>query len=188
VREAGIFFRYDKRKKGMNKREILVAIAALSMATISGCKKNNDNNTSADQDFMKKAAYGNLAEADAGQLANTKGNDMSVTMFGQMMISDHSTAEAELQTLASSKNVSLPTGPDSAHVAVKSMLMSMSGRAFDSMYIHAQITDHQATIDLMQNEINTGNDNDAKNYANKYLPKVETHKHIADSIATALHF
>lgn len=172
----------------MKTRKLLLTMAAGAIVVTSACKKNDDNNTPADQDFMKKAAYSNLAEVDAGQLASTKGNDMAVTMFGQMMVTDHTTAETELQTFASSKNVSLPSSPDSAHVAMKAMLTSMSGRAFDSAYIHAQVTDHQATIDLMQNEINTGTDSDAKNYANKYLPKVQMHKHMADSIATAMHF
>lgn len=164
-------------------------LSALIIGAI-GCNKDDDsiNNKSMDQDFMTKAAYSNLAEVDAGQVAASRGSDMAVTMFGQMMVTDHNTAQSELMATAISKGVSLPTGPDSAHVAMKAMLMTMSGRAFDSMYVHGQIADHQATIDLMQNEINTGSDNEAKSYANKYLPKVQMHKHMVDSIASALHF
>jgi putative membrane protein len=67
-------------------------------------------------------------------------------------------------------------------------LRGLSGRMFDSVYIMNQIKDHQAAISDFQNEISEGNQSDVINYANKYLPKLQMHLQIADSIATVMKF
>ncbi len=173
----------------MKVRSIIILLAT-AVFGIAACHKdeNNDSMNQADRDFMMAASYGNNNEVDAGQTASGMANDAMVKSFGSMMVTDHTTAENELKTLSSRKNVTIPTTPDAAHVSMKAMLMTMTGRAFDSAYMRAQVTDHQATIDLMQAEINNGKDQEVKDYASKYLPKVQMHKHMADSIVSAMHF
>ena len=61
----------------------------------------------------------------------------------------------------------------------------MSGRAFDSAYMHNQVTDHQTTVANFQTELNQGQDQDVKNYANKNLPHIQIHLQRADSITNA---
>jgi putative membrane protein len=163
------------------KKYVLIAVTALLFLS---CDKNDDNDVNnTDRDFTMKASMGNTAEVDAGQSASVKGTDAGVRMFGQMMVTDHTDAETQLKALASSFSLSAPDSIDAAHVALKTQLMSLSGRAYDSVYIKSQVQDHQTTISLFENEVNNGNNQQLINHANTLLPKLRMHKHMADSLA-----
>ena len=77
---------------------------------------------------------------------------------------------------------------DSQHTALLQTLQGLSGREFDSTYIVNQIADHQKTVDDFQAELNAGSKTEVKDYANKYLPKIQMHLQQADSIATVMNF
>jgi len=49
-----------------------------------------------------------------------------------MMVKDHSAANEELKPLAASKNVKLPSGPDTMHEAKKLELKALSSRSRDT--------------------------------------------------------
>ena len=72
----------------------------------------NSSSAGNDTDFMKEAAIGGMAEVELGRLAATKAVNAEVKKFGQMMVEDHSKANADLKALASKKNVTLPTDVD----------------------------------------------------------------------------
>ena len=82
----------------------------------------------------------------------------------------------------------LPTTPDAAHIQMKMMLLTEAGLAFDSTYMRMQVTDHQSTINLMQDEISNGSDQKVKDYASSHLTVVQMHKRMADSIVAANDF
>lgn len=68
---------------------------------------------------------------------------------------------------------------------MKMMLMTLSGRAFDSAYMKMQVANHINTINPMHSEINNGSDQRVKDYASAKLPNVQMHKQMADSIVKA---
>ena len=156
---------------------------ALSVLSIA-CSNNDDNATVTSQDsyFMQQAAYSNFAEISAGSIASLKGNNDSVRLFGTMMVADHGTAESALDSLGNALHVSLPSTPDTAHIAVAAMLQTLSGNVFDTTYIGAQVKDHINTIALFQQELASGNNTQVKNYATKYLPKIQMHLEEAQRI------
>lgn len=171
-------------------KKILTALLIAS-AAFTACNKDDDNNNTntlnqTDRNFMMQAAYGNNAEISAGQLAATKGTNLAVRSYGEMMVTDHTTANADLASLATQTGVTLPTGLDSMHQALAQQLMVATGHTFDSLYISSQIMDHQIMRTLMQTELSSGSDQRVKNYAQKYLPKIEMHHHMADSIKAGL--
>jgi putative membrane protein len=163
-------------------------IPALLLATVflfGACNKDDDNNNGtpqSDQDFMVKAAQSNLAEVDAGQLAASKSGNAAIKMFGQMMVTDHTQAFAELKINADSLKFTLPASPDSMHIALKQKLSTLTGKSFDSLYINSQVNDHHTAISLFESEASSGYDQRLRNYANKYLPGLRMHLHMADSI------
>jgi putative membrane protein len=164
---------------------VIVIMAGLLM----NCRKSKDSQSSlnnTDLHFMMNASYSNEDEIDAGGLAAIKGSNAGVKMFGAMMVDDHTTAETELKHLADSLVVTIPQQPDSLHMAIKDTLNGLSGMAFDTMYIHGQVKDHQNTIDLFQTEISAGRNDAVKQYANKYLPKIQMHLMMADSLMNVL--
>ena len=70
--------------------------------------------------------------------------------------------------------------------AEKAELEVLSGHAFDSSYVTNQIKAHEDTVALLRKEIASGQDPDAKAFAQKVLPAVEGHLKAADKIADGL--
>jgi putative membrane protein len=164
----------------------LCFIVAL-MAT--GCSNDDDNNTtvnSTDFYFLQQASYSNLDEVSAGAIAAVRGSYDSVRVFGSMMVSDHGNAQAELDSIGLSLNVTLPNEPDSVHKEMAAQLQTLSGNVFDTTYIGAQVRDHILTIQIFQQELSNGNNQQVKNYANKYLPVIQMHLQEAQNIQTAV--
>lgn len=168
----------------MKMLKFLVA-GGLAVCLWSACKKDDDNNNlnSQDNEFLKNASISNLSEISAGQVAVTRASSEAVRAFAQMMIMEHTMAQNELQPLADSVRVAIPQQPDSLHLAIVNYLNTLSGRTFDSVYIHTQVVDHQRTDSLFAREQSGGNNSSVKGYANKYRPNIQMHLKHADSLA-----
>ncbi len=128
-----------------------------------------------DTDFMAKASQANLAEIAAAKLALSKSSSTDVKRFARQMVSDHSTAQKDLTMLAKTKSVTLPMEPDADHKAMKQTMSALTGTAFDSAYLKAQVEDHQAAVALFTEESSNGTDPETKAFAAKYLPKLKGH-------------
>lgn len=137
-----------------------------------------------DKAFMIKATQNNLAEVDAAKLALTQSTSDSVKSFAQMMVDEHTNAQAELAALAQKQGVTLPDSTDDEHRMFKQRLVLASGNSFDSAYMQSQVKDHVKTIALFQAEITNGMDAQTKAYAAKLLPKLQMHLQHAQSIAS----
>jgi putative membrane protein len=146
--------------------KFLALILALPMAAFAA---------DPDAPFYKHAAEGGLAEVQAGQLAQNKGNSQQVKDFGAMMVKDHTAANDKLQQLASSKNITLPTTASVGQMAEKAKLDVLSGETFDKSYVKGQVKAHRDTIALFRKEISSGQDPDAKAFASATLPTVKSH-------------
>jgi putative membrane protein len=164
--------------------------ASLCAAVIFwSCDKNDDNNNNntdinnTDRNFTLQASMSNFAEVDAGQAAASKGST-AVAAFGQMMVTDHTMAQAMLDSIASSYTLAAPDSLDAEHAALKTQLAALTGRSFDSVYIHSQVNDHQKAIDLFNDEVSNGHNYQLTNYASSLLPKLQMHLQMADSVST----
>ena len=113
------------------------------------------------------------AEIAAGNLAIQKSKDPSVIDLAKMMVTDHTQANAKLQSL--SQDMSSLDSLDAKHKAMKASLMSLDGAAFDKAYIKGQVADHQAAIALFSKESTSGTDKDLKAFASETLPKLKMH-------------
>jgi len=138
---------------------------------------------SPDSHFYRSLAEGGTAEVALGSLASHKATSDSVRDFAVMMVKDHSSANAQLVALAASKHVSLPKGRGAKADAEMVELKALSGNAFDKSYVSNQISAHQRTVSLLQKEIDSGQDPDAKSFAEKVLPTVQSHLSAIEKIA-----
>jgi putative membrane protein len=139
------------------------------------------NNT--DRLFARLAATGGKAEVDLGQLAAQKATATSVKQFAQMMVEDHTKANAKLAELAKAASIALPAGLDPDHQAAREKLENLTGAAFDAAYILAEIEDHQKTVQLLQWEIGSGQDASLQKFAAETLPTVLRHLRHAELVA-----
>jgi putative membrane protein len=138
-----------------------------------------------DESFYKKAAEAGMGEVELGNLAQQKTPDPQLKDFAAMMVKDHSAANDKLKALAASKNVSLPSGAGMKNAAEKAKLDVLKGDTFDKSYIKSQVKAHKETIDLLNKEIASGQDPDAKAFAQSVLPTVRSHLKAIDSIAAS---
>jgi putative membrane protein len=139
--------------------------------------------SSPDSSFYKHAAEGGFSEVDLGNLAQQKSSNPRVKEFGAMMVKDHSAGNEKLKSIASSKNISLPTSASIGEIATKTKLEVLSGDTFDKSYIKSMIKDHQEDIVLFKKEIASGSDADAKAFATSTLPTLRAHLKAIKSIA-----
>src|SRR5206468_1822242 len=63
--------------------------------------------TPSPESFLTDAAEGGMTEVELGKLAQQKSKNPDVKKFGQMLVEDHSKANAEVKALAGKKNINL---------------------------------------------------------------------------------
>ena len=162
----------------MRKTVILIIAAVLPSVAVWA-------DANPDAAFYKKAAEGGLSEVELGSLAQKKASSEAVKDFGAMMVADHSKANEKLQSIASGKDVKLPTSASLGQMATKAKLEVLSGKSFDKSYIKSMIEDHEEDIKEFNNEATTGQDPAAKSYAKATLPTLKKHLKKIRSIAAA---
>lgn len=125
--------------------------------------------------FLAEAAQGGMAEVELGKLAATKAQDAEVKKFAQMMVDDHSKANAELKTLAAKKNLTLPTDVGSSHKSTMDELKALTGADFDKAYVEAMVDDHETDVAAFKDQAEDSTDPDVKAFAAKTLPTLQKH-------------
>jgi len=131
--------------------------------------------------FVKKAAQGGMAEVELGKLAADKATNADVKKFGQRMVDDHGKANDELKSIASSKNITLPTDLTAKDKTLRDRLSKLSGEAFDRAYMQAMLSDHRMDVNEFKHESTSGKDSEVKEFAAKTLPTLEDHLKQAQS-------
>jgi putative membrane protein len=173
------------KKKIMKLRNLMMGCFVASAALVA-CDPNDDNGisvTETDRAFIMQAENSNLAEIELGQVASTRGNRDSVKLYGQLMVTEHTMAKRELDTIAMQRSMQIPTTLDTAHQSLRQRLMTYTGKQFDTTYMNSQVLDHQATRALFQSMSTTANDKRLRDYASKYLPHIDMHLVLADTLA-----
>lgn len=148
-----------------------------SNATSSNNNMQNGSSSmsNADQEFMKKAAQGGMAEVELGQLATEKAASPGVKQFGQRMVDDHSKANDQLKAVAGQTKVTLPADLDPNDQQTKDQLSKLSGKQFDRAYMKDMVKDHTQDIKEFQNEAQNGTAASVKSFASQTLPTLRSH-------------
>ena len=136
-----------------------------------------------DSMFVMKAAAGGMMEVQGGNLAQTNAMSDSVKGYGMMMVNDHTKANQELASIASSKGLTVPSDLPPAMKKMAESMAKMKGKDFDSHYMTMMLSDHKQDIADFEKASSSANDPDIKAFATKTLPVLKMH---LDS-ATAIH-
>ena len=143
-------------------------------------------NTAEDSDFMVKAANAGLAEVEMGNVAQQNAADQQVKDFASKMVRDHTQANTELKTIATTKNVTVPETSDDHH---KKMLTDLSGKTgldFDKEYMRMMVEDHDDAVGMFERAAENANDPDVRAFAAKTLPVLRQHQEEAKNIHEAI--
>jgi len=140
--------------------------------------------TAADRKAIMDMGMSNMAEVEMGKLAQSKSQNAEVKAFAQKMIDDHGKALTEVQTLAQSKGVTLPTELDAKHKAMSDRLAKLSGDSFDKTYVkQGGVGAHKETLTKLQAASKGAKDPDVKAQVDKTIPVVQEHLKHAEQLA-----
>jgi putative membrane protein len=150
--------------------------------TTQKSSKTNAN----DQQFLRKAADDDLAEIEMAKLALHKASSQQVKGFAQTLVDDHSKTKHQLEKIASNKHIDIPKGLSAKNQATKDWLAKFSGEQFDNAYMAEMVKDHQQDVATFRYEVNSAQDVDIREFADKSLPTLESRLKQAENIAPEL--
>jgi len=136
---------------------------------------NQKNATTAEKNFWSEAADGGLSEVEMGKMAVKKAQNPEVKKFAQMMITDHSKANNELKTIAAKQKITLPTEIGPRNRSTIDELNKLEGGDFDREYVQAMVDDHEADVQMFEDQAEDDSDLQAKAFAAKTLPVLKKH-------------
>jgi putative membrane protein len=165
--------------------KVLTGVVLVAFSIMSACSRDRgvhaagDNRppvvSPAEQDFLMKAAEGDLSEIDMARLAIQKSGNKDVRDYANMIQSDHTNALEDLTDLMKDKYVSLPrTIPDDVKKDME-IMQTLSGPEFDREFINRMVADHGKAIEMFHDRASIAQDKDVKKYAEDLQPKLEMH-------------
>jgi putative membrane protein len=170
------------------KRLILLSLIS-SVLLFSGCGDTATNanktanppanpgsgaTTDSPESFLKNAAQGGMAEVEMGKLATAQAKDPEIKKFAQMMVTEHSTTNADLEKVAASKKIDIPKDMGS-HQPGMDKLKKLSGSDFDKYYAEQMFFGHEAKLKAFQKQAESGSDPEVKAFAAKGVPLIQKH-------------
>jgi len=165
---------------------------ALAQIENSGQRQENTRNVVSagvkeiimtNESFIKQAAISNLAEIELSNLALRKNASPIVQSFAQRMQKDHGATTKELQVIAKSKSIEIPTELDDAHKSIYEKLSPLTGAEFDKQYSQQMQEDHDQAIALFATAVDDKRlDPQLQQFAAKMLPVLRDHQQAAHSL------
>jgi len=131
--------------------------------------------------FLQQAAQIDIAEINAGNLAQKNSDNADVKSYGQMLVADHAKHLTAVQDVAKSLGVSVPDMPPPAEKQEADKLKKLNGRAFDQEFVAHMVEGHQMAITLYGAEAKAGNA-DSSALAQKTLPTLQHHLEMAQAL------
>ena len=140
----------------------------------------------ADSKAIMDMAMVNMAEVEMGKMAQSKSQNAEVKTFAQQMIDDHGKGLSEVQAVAQTKGITLPTELDAKHKAMADKLAKLDGEKFDREYMKMGGTGgHKEALAMLNKTEKSAKDAEVKGLATKMKPTVEQHLKAAQQMPAA---
>ncbi len=136
----------------------------------------------ADKSFIKQAFQDNQMEIDVAKAGASKAQNANLKQFCQMLESDHTQANQQLQPLAAKYGVNEQTSWRTEHAANK-FEKETAGPEFDKKLATELLKDHQKDITKFERASSKLQETDVKQYAENMLPKLREHLQKAATVA-----
>lgn len=135
--------------------------------------------------FVATAVQDGMTEVALGKLALSKSSNKDVTAFAEKMVQDHGQADQQLESIAKSKGLKVPTKLDAKHEAIVNRLSGKSGAAFDRAYAEHMAKGHAQAVAMFESASRLS-DPELAEFARKTLPTLQEHQQLADSLRTSV--
>lgn len=159
----------------------------LVLALMFGGTAFADKLAERDQAFLEQAAENGHAEQSASRLALTKARDQRVRAFAQRIIDDNERVDAELQTLAASKEYTPPKEPSMLQKGKELIIANLNDENFDRRYVHMiGVEAHENNVRLFEDAAREASDPAVKSFASKHLSMLRDHLQTARELKTSI--
>lgn len=132
-----------------------------------------------DENFVRSAAEGSMAEVKMGQLAEEKAEAPEVKNFAKRMVEEHSKALEEIKQLGSQEGINMPTDISHRDAVTYDRLSKLSGGEFDRAYSQEMVKDHQKDISEFKQGESSAQKPAVKQFAQKTLGTLQSHLELA---------
>ena len=168
----------------MKRNLIPVALFVLvATSLLAGGSGKAQGLSAEEQQFVKKAAAGGLAEVKLSELADDRASDPKVKDFAKQMVIDHTQANNELKPIAEASKIPVLTKLQGEHEVAYQRLEKLSGAKFDAAYIQIMVSDHDKTVSAFEEASSKLKDPALKAFVDKTLPVLRQHKEHIHEIA-----
>jgi len=120
------------------------------------------------------------------EVAQRKSDSPEVKQFAEMMKTQHTEANQQLQPLAQARGISINQSLDPKHQQKVEKFQKLGGNEFDQEYAKAMLRDHQKNIALYERAAQQLQDPDVRRYAQNTLPKLQQHLQHAEQTARSV--
>jgi putative membrane protein len=151
-----------------------LAVAALALAFGSAGQSN-------DQEFVKEAVQGNIAELRLGELAAQRAENENVRKFGETLRVEHHAGLQRATAVAKSLKIEPPTEPTTEARGTYEGLAQLSGGQFDAAFVSHMVVAHEAEIAKYSRNANSDHDGVAALVA-EAMPKLKAHLATAQAL------
>lgn len=127
-----------------------------------------------DAQFIADEVAGNYAEIKMGKLGQQKATNIEVKSIAGILITHHTTALNQLKSMASKKNISVPT-EEASDMKNKIQEVSAKKENFDKSWCEMLINKHAITIAKYEDMARNASDENLKSWINDILPKLRMH-------------
>jgi len=138
------------------------------------------------REFLRTAAEAGLFEIEASRIAIARGGSASVRRFAEATLRDRVAIDTDLQQLAASVNVALPSQLDDTLRARLAVLASLSGNDFDRAYArNVGIMAQEEALLAFERAANQAGER-VERFAASQLPALRKHLEWARQLAAEL--
>jgi putative membrane protein len=160
------------------------------LLAVAACE-NEDNTGPAvigelDRQFILAAADDALFQVNAGQVAASGTTQKNIRDYGEQMTTDYTQAGQELQKLAATKRVEIPTTLSDERQQQLDSLAMQTGAGLDTLYLNQMVAVQERVVHMMEIEGTSGNDFQLKQWASDRLPKVRQFEERAKAMRDSL--
>lgn len=127
--------------------------------------------------FVRDAAIGGMYEIESSKMALQRSKNAEIKKTAQMIIDDHTAADAKLKKLVADGKVPgpLPTALDERRKGMLDNLRGASDADFDDRYLDQQTMAHHEAMTAFNGYAQMGDNADLKAFAAETAPKLKTH-------------
>lgn len=134
----------------------------------------NENTKEDDTKFLVHAAEINLEAIYLGQLAQNNSKNSDIKSLGKMMETEHSKFIWDLKTLASKKQITIPSLLVDKGKAEEKKLINKFGSEFDKEFCNLMVADHKDVLEKFQKASVEASDSEIRSWASIVVPTLRT--------------